>query len=712
MEFNENLRRLSSQFFNEYRSKNGNSISKSTNGPYVDLTDKHEPECYNGSKVSLQEKKKPRNEGNFISLPFPPERCLICYSIISDKIKDKCIINSRTLYSFLELVTDKTDFQRWFGSEKHFHKRYAQTTSSCSTCFLAINQLLSIFKTVKALQIQITELNAKFRNAVKLSRSIFRKNESSSFPEYQNVDSIRSVIIGCSDEMPSSEVNPKVSSASSFPLFSSGVSTPKGRQYDAQEPEVIAVLRPRKPVTYISEDSGEDFCNDFEDQVGMDDPEFIPSEMVDDNHDNMEKESKKVLAAEHDNVAVTNPAELTVESVISAGNVSFKGKGICHPFSIFHLDPKDLGTSNSSKSKHRLRRMYPDKSSIEFAKIRSELRKQMLAAKRKSCDGKIRKPNRSKQIRNRKGVKIDANDQIEIEASSSDNANGIRDNGETVVQVQKKGRGCKTRKGLQNLRSFIHKPKEKLSWSSHAVRARELKAKYPDKSNKEIKAMIRDRLKQQQNVPEAGGLPTRGAVGSGGVRLTNRAKVRKDLEETGKTVFRNVEIRKLDDGALVCGLCADADLAPIECKSIDSVITHINRLHTDLTNAYECDHCKKKFYYHQKLLKHVREKHEKIRYQCHLCGESFGDSSAKYYHVKGVHEKIKPHTCEYCGKSFLVKKDLMIHVRRHTGERPFVCHVCAATFIEKQSMKKHIRLKHPEAKEDGSSMSAAAPKFC
>lgn len=58
--------------------------------------------------------------------------------------------------------------------------------------------------------------------------------------------------------------------------------------------------------------------------------------------------------------------------------------------------------------------------------------------------------------------------------------------------------------------------------------------------------------------------------------------------------------------------------------------------------------------------------------------------------------KQRPHTCEECGKSFLLKHHLATHIRVHTGERPHVCPECGKTFALKHCLSTHLLLHSAE----------------
>ena len=61
-----------------------------------------------------------------------------------------------------------------------------------------------------------------------------------------------------------------------------------------------------------------------------------------------------------------------------------------------------------------------------------------------------------------------------------------------------------------------------------------------------------------------------------------------------------------------------------------------------------------------------------------------------------VQYKQRPHTCEECGKSFLLKHHLATHIRVHTGERPHVCPECGKTFALKHCLSTHLLLHSAE----------------
>ncbi|XP_041664857.1 gastrula zinc finger protein XlCGF48.2-like [Cheilinus undulatus] len=64
------------------------------------------------------------------------------------------------------------------------------------------------------------------------------------------------------------------------------------------------------------------------------------------------------------------------------------------------------------------------------------------------------------------------------------------------------------------------------------------------------------------------------------------------------------------------------------------------------------------------------------------CAPSFG----------GIQTGDKPFSCSVCGKSYPSKRNLQIHLRRHSGEKPFSCSVCKKNFIWRAEMVTHMRV--------------------
>lgn len=93
-------------------------------------------------------------------------------------------------------------------------------------------------------------------------------------------------------------------------------------------------------------------------------------------------------------------------------------------------------------------------------------------------------------------------------------------------------------------------------------------------------------------------------------------------------------------------------------------------------------------------------------FKCHLCKEEYLNREELRNHCKTVHNTkvIQPYPCSHCDRQFPAWGLLVVHERKHTGERPYSCDVCGKeNFISQTSLRRHklMHLKVYNCKECG-----------
>ena len=118
---------------------------------------------------------------------------------------------------------------------------------------------------------------------------------------------------------------------------------------------------------------------------------------------------------------------------------------------------------------------------------------------------------------------------------------------------------------------------------------------------------------------------------------------------------------------------------PMEFKHQKDLVEHMKNCHKDSSSDLNhlqksCPVCNKKFLLKKNLLTHMKRFHE-----------SEGSSEGKLQ-------------CQHCSKSFRYKSELESHENTHLGSKNFKCH-CGKAYSSKKALYDHNKIVHSENKE-------------
>jgi len=124
--------------------------------------------------------------------------------------------------------------------------------------------------------------------------------------------------------------------------------------------------------------------------------------------------------------------------------------------------------------------------------------------------------------------------------------------------------------------------------------------------------------------------------------------------------------------------------------SHENYLKHHLRKHT---HPFSCEKCGESFHLKRQLTRHMATHVDKT-FKCNMCDKEYDVCRNLLLHKRQCHPE---HKCVTCGRLFPSRSILLLHQPSHSSEKHFSCDKCEATFRYKQYLYTHKKNVHPDS---------------